>query len=207
MGHRLNIDEYIGKKFNILTIIKEAEPMFFPNSGGKNRRVLCQCDCGNTRETNLTKVINGTQKSCGCLIHKNRSGNIYGGAFNLIFQRYKKRAVEYKRDFLLTEHQFNEFILGNCFYCGSPPISVSKPRWGSSLTYNGIDRIDSSKGYSVDNCVSCCVVCNRMKTDHNVNFFLNHISKIKAENRENKENLILYNMTLSNSHNLAYANQ
>lgn len=43
---------------------------------------------------------------------------------------------------------------------------------------NGIDRIDSTKGYSADNCVPCCSKCNRMKLDHSIEDFKNHISKI-----------------------------
>lgn len=30
-------------------------------------------------------------------------------------------------------------------------------------TYNGVDRLDSSMGYTPDNCVPCCWECNNMK--------------------------------------------
>ena len=43
---------------------------------------------------------------------------------------------------------------------------------------NGIDRIDSSKGYSVDNCVPCCAKCNYAKHDLSIDDFKNHIEKI-----------------------------
>ena len=33
-------------------------------------------------------------------------------------------------------------------------------------------------GYTFDNCVACCTMCNRMKLDYTKNDFLNHISKI-----------------------------
>ena len=33
----------------------------------------------------------------------------------------------------------------------------------SKFIYNGIDRIDNSKGYEKYNSVSCCEKCNRMK--------------------------------------------
>jgi hypothetical protein len=41
-----------------------------------------------------------------------------------------------------------------CFYCG----------FLSTDTLNGIDRLDSSLYYEKDNCVSCCKICNFMKT-------------------------------------------
>lgn len=31
------------------------------------------------------------------------------------------------------------------------------------LRYNGIDRTDNDKGYTTDNCVSCCGKCNSLK--------------------------------------------
>jgi len=39
----------------------------------------------------------------------------------------------------------------DCFYCG-----------GEST---GLDRLANSIGYSIDNCVPCCMVCNRIKGD------------------------------------------
>lgn len=43
---------------------------------------------------------------------------------------------------------------------------------------NGIDRINSNKGYEKDNCVSCCPICNRMKLDLSLEDFYAHIEKI-----------------------------
>ena len=42
----------------------------------------------------------------------------------------------------------------------------------------GIDRKDSSKGYTLENCVSCCDICNRMKMQMSENTFLNRIEQI-----------------------------
>lgn len=55
--------EYIGKKFNNLTIIDCYRKKYQNN----NRIfVLCKCDCGKEKEYNLTEVKNGHYKSCGC---------------------------------------------------------------------------------------------------------------------------------------------
>jgi hypothetical protein len=45
-----------------------------------------------------------------------------------------------------------------CYYCGE----LSK----------GIDRLDSTKGYEVENCVSCCEQCNYMKLDYTQEEFI-----------------------------------
>lgn len=46
--------------------------------------------------------------------------------------------------------------------------------WGKKCTYGnhpadgGIDRVDSNKGYTQDNCVPCCYWCNAIKGNHTV---------------------------------------
>ena len=42
----------------------------------------------------------------------------------------------------------------------------------------GIDRLDSSKDYDIDNCKSCCTTCNYMKKDLSEVEFLSHIVQI-----------------------------
>lgn len=60
----MNIDwnEYVGKKFNRLTVLRIA-------GINKYNRVIyeCQCDCGRKKHAEASKVKNGALKSCGCL--------------------------------------------------------------------------------------------------------------------------------------------
>lgn len=42
----------------------------------------------------------------------------------------------------------------------------------------GIDRIDSSKDYTLDNCVPCCFICNRIKNKYDLNTFFDKVEKI-----------------------------
>ena len=51
--------------------------------------------------------------------------------------------------------------------------------------FNGVDRIDSSLGYSVNNCLPCCEKCNKMKLVYETNDFLNHIKQIYEFNNLN----------------------
>lgn len=46
--------------------------------------------------------------------------------------------------------------------------------------YNGIDRIDNQKGYSLDNVVACCRICNNAKSDMTVHEFHSWIMRIAA---------------------------
>jgi hypothetical protein len=49
------------------------------------------------------------------------------------------------------------------------------------LLRNGVDRVDSGRGYTVDNCVPCCKFCNLMKRNYTPEFFLAHTSKITTQ--------------------------
>lgn len=71
MRPRLDINSYIGKKYNRLTIKKHAETI---NKNGKNRYMFwCECDCGNICKiielAHLKRKKNATT-SCGC--HKKK---------------------------------------------------------------------------------------------------------------------------------------
>ena len=58
-----NIDSYIGKKFNKLTLIKNLNKIDKYNS----KLALFKCDCGKLRELAFTQVLKGKIKSCGCM--------------------------------------------------------------------------------------------------------------------------------------------
>lgn len=58
----------IGQKFNMLTIIKEIEPVKQKNRKCFIRRVIAKCDCGKEQSFRLQQIISGQYKSCGHLI-------------------------------------------------------------------------------------------------------------------------------------------
>jgi hypothetical protein len=49
---------------------------------------------------------------------------------------------------------------------------------GGYYLYNGIDRVDNTLGYSKENCVSCCKICNYMKQVLTLEEFYSHIRRI-----------------------------
>jgi len=88
-------------------------------------------------------------------------------------QSFAGKLVQYRRNakgrgipFLLTDEQFSTYWQVPCSYCSSEISTV------------GIDRIDSSIGYQLDNCVSCCTTCNIMKMDIDEDEWYEHMIKI-----------------------------
>jgi hypothetical protein len=148
--------------------------------------------CGvayNIKNGSLVKKINSNRvcKVCSALIAskaatgKPAANRLSNGeaAFNALYGSYKKSATHYRKvSFELSKEVFKEMTQGNCFYCGSEPRSIRKELVSGNFIYNGIDRVDSNLGYTIENVVSCCSICNFMKRDLQVKEFINHIKKI-----------------------------
>jgi hypothetical protein len=163
---------WIGEKFNKLTVIsKEGEGSFH------NTHVLCRCDCGNLKRTWGSTLYAGLIKSCGCVHEENGKNR----CLNFTYAGYKKRGLKVGL-FELTKEQFYEISQKNCLYCGCKPNNVmkkeTKTKGERTFIYNGIDRVDNSKGYTLENSVPCCGTCNRMKTNLGLEEWLTHMKKI-----------------------------
>lgn len=121
---------------------------------------LCLCECGNYAERKYESLRCEKTQSCGCgrqdLATKKKTS--WRQQFNI----YQRSAVRRNLDFTLTFDQFCDITAKVCYYCGDAPTDIHKSRkqWHVS---NGIDRVDNTKGYTLDNCVPCCKLCNFMK--------------------------------------------
>lgn len=87
--------------------------------------------------------------------------------------RKKRQAAKRGLEFKLSQSEFQDLIESDCFYCGSPPNQVSK-----GVVYQGIDRVDSTKGYVPGNVVPCCKFCNWGKNTLSQKEFFDHVLKI-----------------------------
>lgn len=109
-------------------------------------------------------------------------------ARNRLFYYYKKGAKRKNLEFELTIEQFERLTKSNCFYCGVKPSNsmlneVIKKRMNGDYIYNGIDRVDNTRGYVIDNVIPCCSKCNYMKNSSEVSEFLEHILKIAKHHK------------------------
>jgi len=154
----------IGKKFNRLRVIKRN----YPNSQYGQPKYLCKCDCGKEVIVYGYSLRNGNTKSCGCLktdLAGNQKRLNYGLAnIRLAISNYKRRAKRKGQEYNLTEEQFIELTQKDCHYCGAKPNNKNiKKGCNGDYIYNGLDRVDNDKGYTMDNVVPCCRNCNRAK--------------------------------------------
>jgi hypothetical protein len=181
------------KKYNHLT-------MLYPiRSGGRGKGMywLAQCDCGRLKEVRGTEAANGYIKTCGgcehhkALLQSNAMDTALKatGKFSRIaglraqLRRYIKSALDRQIIWSLSPEEFLHIVEQDCTYCGAAPRVYKAKQFGRKgrtvkALMNGIDRINSKLGYSMDNVVPCCSVCNRMKMATDTKTFLDHCTII-----------------------------
>lgn len=141
----------------------------------KNRiYFFCTCTkCGSKLHLRTDGIFNKSRHEC-CIkcIGKWRTANFaemykdkLPKEIRVKYQHLRKAAIDRGISFDLTLEEANEILCKKCHYCGKERCL-------------GIDRVDNSKGYSIENCVPCCGCCNKMKMDLELSFFLDQIEKI-----------------------------
>lgn len=146
------------------------------------RNYVCECNCGTVKilsSHNLRKK--GGSLSCGCLAKELGLAKLPHGqaSYNHLYSTYRLRAEKKNCEFTLSDNHFKQLVKSNCHYCNiSPKQLIGGKYCNGKFVYNGIDRIDSTKGYTKENCVACCGVCNKMKLDADLQSFLDQIEMI-----------------------------
>jgi hypothetical protein len=118
--------------------------------------------------------VNGKQECCEeCKANGNRTKYFQRKHRGKHLRSPERAYNDYKRgaeirgySFTLTNKQFMEFWQKPCYYCGSEIKTI------------GLDRVYNNAGYTMDNVVPCCWVCNRMKNNINPDAFIDKCIEI-----------------------------
>lgn len=188
MGGKVAIP-MVGKRFGMLVVTKRSPQ----NDKEGKPRFECLCDCGNITTITGNHLRRGDTRSCGCeqmtnALEKHRLGE-GEASLNILYAEYRSRARRKGYEFEFDREQFREITSRNCYYCGGEPSHADRCRKGKLnglYVYNGIDRVDNTRGYTLDNTVPCCKVCNFMKMNMTEEKFKEHLYKI-IENYLSKE--------------------
>lgn len=141
-------------------------------SGRPGKYWLLKCDCGTEKIAQGISFYYGQKQSCGCLQHgpaHNRKAlgeAAKWAAYTQTIVQNKKRKKNIPWE--LAFEQFLAIVTRPCRYCGIEWSKEIGNREGKGATfgsfqYNGIDRIDSAKGYAIGNCAPACKTCNFAK--------------------------------------------
>ena len=186
----------INTKLKDWTIISEAKYRL-PTKSCKLGKVYydIQCKCGITRKANTTEIqallTTGFHPdlsvSCRkCLTSERRESRTLEQNLNSIYSDYKSNAKIRNKDFDLPKEYAFQLMQQNCYYCGLIPSNKIQKR-SHSIVYSGIDRLDNSKGYSVNNCVPCCSMCNIAKNNNTTEQFYAWINRLYSYNVQRSE--------------------
>lgn len=179
----------IGMRFHNFVIIDRVESII--SHGGRSYTAWkCKCDCGKEFIGRTKEIQKGCRKSCGCLSKSSYYKVVSDEQYftNVKLNHYRNSAKRRNHEWKLDNKYFFNLITGNCYYCGSKP-SLENKRKTHFILLNGIDRIDSNKGYIADNVVSCCKFCNFAKGNSSSEEFENWIKRlIKYRKNENNNN-------------------
>lgn len=163
-----------GQRFGKLLVLKRVI------GDKKHTLYLCKCDCGNEKIIDGRNLREGKSKSCGCYNVESHYREYGQASFTDLFLRYKNAAKKRELTFELDKILFKNLTSSTCFYCGQAPIVEHRRKVFENgyYIYNGIDRIDNSIGYTVENVVPCCKNCNKAKHTMSAEDFLYWAEKV-----------------------------
>ena len=184
-------------RYGRLTVISNA---------GKDYRGLylwkCVCDCGNTKLVVGQNLSSGKSKSCGCIKDEflKKKGNQYGlledrqdAMLRVQYSHLKRRHTKFNyNDKVIDFSLFIKLSKSKCTYCGLEYSKEIEDRLNETkslkrlsdeiLKINGIDRINSNIGYTIENSITCCKYCNTAKNTMSVTDFKNWIKRVYEYN-------------------------
>lgn len=182
---RSDFRDYTGMVFGRLTVLG-----FDSTNARGESKWKCICKCGGEIITLGKSLKHGNTQSCGCFQKEQQLKALNGNTFR------RKRPYEWLYSILLRNAKkihkecqlsYNDFLhftqISKCHYCGDE-ITWSKYRGHIDSSHGYfLDRRDNNIGYTNENCVVCCSLCNHIKggfLSHDEMLLIgNVISKIK----------------------------
>ncbi|MHA2068889.1 MAG: HNH endonuclease [Candidatus Thorarchaeota archaeon] len=147
------------------------------------RHYTCKCECGTIGVHNGILLRSGGVSSCGCLqadiLRNNRHRALPEGesAKRSAIYSYRRRAKLKGMEYRLSNAEFTVLSQEPCHYCGDVKTNTSTTK-GGKFYYNGLDRVDPSGGYTIDNVVACCRRCNLAKNNMSVGEFNEWVERV-----------------------------
>lgn len=137
-----------GHTYSRLTVLRESTPATYP------RKWECRCECGNTKTILGASLRGGLTQSCGCLNKERLSEThtVHGGhgtRLHSIWHNMKQRCQNENRD------TFSYYGALGITICDEWTEFAPFQQWALASGYSEdltLDRKDSSKGYSPNNC-------------------------------------------------------
>lgn len=168
------LQKYIGMTKGVLTVLSLDHEIYDKEKQKKSTYFKVKCSrCGKesvVRSDRMSKSAKDPQACKHCINDLQREISLkrYPKETKHIRYRYysiKGNAIGRNIKFPFSQEEVAKYLEAPCYYCGCNHS-------------DGIDRIDSTKAYSHENCVPCCSMCNLMKNKYSLKDFLSRVEKI-----------------------------
>lgn len=173
-----------GQKFGKLTVIREREYL-----NQKQQAVwLCQCECGNCRWYTTNQLSMGGSTHCGCSRPPAHNRDLVGEIFAQFWGHVTRGAKDRDIPFDITREEAWELFLEQdrkCALSGVELFFYKDWKKRSEQQTASLDRIDSYKGYSKENCQWVHKDVNKMKHVYSVEEYYIWCKRV-VEHMENK---------------------
>ena len=169
----------VGNKYGRLTVRE------FKGTNKSTSFWLCSCECGNELVTRGNTLRSGQVTTCGKCGFSGKKINPQ----EPLKRMYRGLVGGAKSRNLINELSFDDFVTlseQDCYLCGLPPhetrTSLNRRakyrKFEATLVANGVDRRNNDVGYTKENSVACCSMCNRLKSDFELEHFIEKIGLI-----------------------------
>jgi hypothetical protein len=113
-----------------------------------------------TMKTTNTQVL----CPCGCSRTYTITAHVKFRPYESLYKQLKTSAARRRHVVDMSFEDFLTFVhIDKCHYCSKPIFFIPYNRGKGKRSSVNLDRKNSDIGYSKDNCVVCCMSCNRGK--------------------------------------------
>ncbi len=171
---------YKGDIINKWTLLGFVSNKKFPSNG--NRAYLqVKCICGSVQEVLVSTITNAQSKGCRfCTLKIYKDDDITGEYVSHLKHGADVRNLCFE---ITKEDIYNQYLKQNRKCAISGQDVYFRIRRSGEVSTASVDRINSLKGYTVDNIQILHKTINRMKWDLNQNHFI-ELCKLISKNNE-----------------------
>lgn len=171
-----------GNVYGMLTVIGMKQDL----SKSRDWRCECRCECGNIHIVHYSSLWQNKTTSCGCRrdqYKKNTGKNSkqftgYEGVTGSHYNNIRKGAIQRNINFNLTPKDLWELALKQNQRCKLTNLPLD---FTNKNTTASLDRIDSTKGYELNNIQWVYKSVNVMKNVFETDYFIS-LCKLIADN-------------------------
>lgn len=181
---KINTEDIVNKKFEFLTVVNFIRKEITGNHHKFNYFYHCSCDCGKsieiTRKILLKNERRKYRSSCGCLVNvsgfKNTLFKGVGEISGRVWADIKYKALRRNINFNVTAEDLWKQAIKQNYSCNLTGVKLNFFK-GINKTNRiigtaSLDRIDSARGYEIDNIQWVHKDINMMKLSHTPERFL-----------------------------------